>query len=334
MKPYLVDVPVRVAIWIRTDCQRKQFEVLKKARPSVLFLQSDGGRNETEWEAIRKNRSIFETEIDWDCTVYKLYEEENLGLYTMGAKVARFIWERVDRCIFLEDDILPSASFFQYCADLLEKYKDDYRVSRICGMNHMGRCENVSTDYFFSRHGSVWGTATWRRTYVMRDWNFNYGNDPYVMGLLRENAKNNHFFLKKAEGYVRNKYHENHVAGGEFFHGFAVYGYHQLQIIPKVNLVSNIGCTADAAHSASLKLLAKGTQRMFNMPVYEMSFPMKHMEYMIPDIAYEKRVEKIGGYNSLLTTFYRRLEHYVRVMLYGNTWERIKKRIKKKRIET
>ena len=132
LKPYLVDVPVRVNIWIRPECQRKQFEVLKQARPSIIFLQSDGGRNEKEWEAIRKNRKIFEEEVDWDCTIHKLYEEENQGLYTMGKKVSKYIWEHVDRCIFLEDDFIPAVSFFQYCAELLEKYKDDTRISCIC----------------------------------------------------------------------------------------------------------------------------------------------------------------------------------------------------------
>ena len=28
LKPYLVDVPVKVSIWIREECQRKQFEIL------------------------------------------------------------------------------------------------------------------------------------------------------------------------------------------------------------------------------------------------------------------------------------------------------------------
>ena len=65
LKPYLVDVPVRVNVWIREECQRKQFEVLKQARPSIMFLISDGGRNEKEWEAIKNNRAIFDNEIDW-----------------------------------------------------------------------------------------------------------------------------------------------------------------------------------------------------------------------------------------------------------------------------
>lgn len=58
MKPYIVDVPVRINIWIRPDCQSKQFEITKMARPSTIFLQSDGGRTDGEWEAIYSNREI------------------------------------------------------------------------------------------------------------------------------------------------------------------------------------------------------------------------------------------------------------------------------------
>lgn len=85
-RPFLVDVPVRVNIWIRPQCQRAQFEVLKKACPSIMIIQSDGGRNEKEWEAIKQNRMLFDDEIDWNCCVYKLYEESNQGLYAMGGK--------------------------------------------------------------------------------------------------------------------------------------------------------------------------------------------------------------------------------------------------------
>ena len=164
-KPYLVNVPVKINIWIRPECQRKQFEVLKQARPSILFVTSDGGRTEKEWEAIYANRKLYDKQIDWNCTVYKLYMDENLGMYAMGKKRAELVWNNVDRCVSLEDDIIPSVSFFRYCAELLEKYKDDQRIECICGMNHLGKCENVHSDYFFSRQGSIWGTATWKRVY-------------------------------------------------------------------------------------------------------------------------------------------------------------------------
>ena len=114
LKPYLVDVPVRLNICIRPESQRKQFEILKEARPSIMFLISDGGRNEREWDAIKQDRALFDNEIDWDCTVYKLYEDENRGLYTMSRKGSELIWSHVDRCIFLEDDHLVSVSYFKF----------------------------------------------------------------------------------------------------------------------------------------------------------------------------------------------------------------------------
>lgn len=331
LKPYLVDVPVRINIWIRPECQRQQFEVLKKARPSIIFLQSDGGRNETEWEAIYQNRKIFETEVDWDCTIYKLYETENQGLYAMGQKVSKFIWERVDRCIFLEDDHVPSVSFFQYCAELLERYKDDSRITCICGMNHLGKCENVSSDYFFSRQGSIWGTATWKRAVAMRDRSFSYGKDEYVMKLLKQRARHNKKFLRRAEAYAKQKYYEGHVAGGEFFIEFAMYAHNQLQIIPKVNMIKNVGATENSAHADNIKNMPRGLRKVFNMQTYEMEFPMKHTDYVIPDVAYEKKRNRIMGYNCPVISFYRKVESAIRAIIRGTFFSKLKKKLKKRK---
>ena len=66
----------------------------------------------------------------------------------MGRKATDFIWQHVDRCIFLEDDQIPAVCFFQYCAELLEKYKNDMRIDRICGMNHLSQCANVLARFF------------------------------------------------------------------------------------------------------------------------------------------------------------------------------------------
>ena len=333
MKPWLVDVPVRVNVWIRPACQKAQFEILKQARPSVMFLISDGGRNEKEWEAIYKNRKLFDEGIDWDCKVYKLYEDKNNGLYTMGRKVADFIWARVDRCIFLEDDILPSVSFFKYCAELLERYKDDLRVDGICGMNHLGKSENVNSDYFFSRQGSIWGTATWRRAVKMRDPEFSYKDDPYILELLKNRTRHNPTFKKKIFGYASNPNHDGHVAGTEFFRAFAMYGQNQLQIIPKKNLISNIGCTEDSAHSDSLKNLPRGIRRVFNMKTYELEFPLKHPKFVIPDVEYEKKRNRIMGYNTPIIAFYRKCERAIRKIISGDIKAVLKKIFGAKTIE-
>ena len=332
MKPYLVDVPVRVNIWIRPECQKRQFEIIKQARPSMLFLQSDGGRNEKEWEAIYSNRKLIEDGIDWECKIIKIYESENQGLYEMGQKVSQIIWSQVDRCIFLEDDQLPSVCYFRFCAELLEKYKDDKRVECICGMNQLGEYTECSSDYFFSRQGSIWGIAQWKNRYEDRN-KYEYANDDYILKLLKQRTRNNKIAWNRLSAYAQQKNYEGHVAGAEFWIEFDMYAQNRVQIIPKVNMISNIGTTEDSAHAAELKLLPKGIQKVFHTKTYEIKFPLKHPEYVIPDVFYENKRNCVMGYNKPLINFGRKIERVYRILRYNGVKSLLDKMTKKQIIE-
>lgn len=327
---YGVDVPVKMNIWIRTECQKRQFEVIKKVRPSILFIQSDGGRNDKEWEAIYTNRQMIDDGIDWECSVYRLYEEKNNGLYAMGKKTVELIWNTVDRCIFLEDDQIPSESFFRYCAELLEKYKDDQRIECICGMNHLEKCENVSSDYFFSRQGSIWGTATWKRVYDERN-SFAYGKDDYVLSLLKQRTKHNKTAWKRLKAYAENEFYEGHVAGGEFWYEFDMYSQNRVQIIPKYNMISNIGCTADSSHADVIDKMPRGIRKIFNMKSYEISFPLKHPQYVIPDVEYEKARNRIMGYNNTFVKCLSFFEECLISIKYGEFFDFLNDHIKSRK---
>lgn len=317
MKTYLVDVPVRVNIWIRFDCLKKQFDVLKIARPSVIFVQSDGGRNESEWNEIFKGRELYDKNIDWDCRVYKLYENVNNGMYEMAKKTYGLIWSKVDRCIMLEDDIIPSVSFFQYCAELLEKYKEDQRIECICGMNHLGVYKDVNSDYFFSRQGSIWGYATWKRVFEGRS-SLDYVKDEYVKKILKQRTRHNKIAWKRIMGYLEHETYEGHVPGNEFWYEFDMYSQNRLQIIPKYNMISNIGCNEKATNSAELRRIPHGLRKVFNMVIYDINFPIKHPQYVMPDIEYEKERNKIMAYNTPCLLLMRRLEKFILEFRYGN----------------
>ena len=328
-KPYLVDVPVRVSVWIRPEAQRKQFEVLKEARPSTMFLISDGGRNEAEWEALRQNRAIFENEIDWECTVYKIFEEKNNGLYTMSRKGADLIWSKVDRCIFLEDDNIVSVSYFKYAAELLEKYKDDTRIVSICAMNHAGVWEKASSDYFFSERGPICGQAMWKRSYESRDLSLEYAKDSYVMNLLRKKLKGTSDFWNTVEGYAKNPIFGGHIPGGEFLSRLLVHSQHQLYVVPKYNMMSNIGCTENSEHAAEYKLLPHDVRKIFNAKTYEYEFPLKHPEYVIPDGDYLEYEEKVLCKNRPIGAFFRKVETlflYFKYRGIKGVWRKIKKK--------
>lgn len=316
MKEYLVDVPVKINIWIRPEFQVKQFDVIKKARPSILFIQSDGGRNKKEREIIQQNRDYIDKNIDWNCKVYRLYENNNNGLYAMAQKMNNLIWSNVDRCIFTEDDQIPSISFFRFCAELLEKYKNDTRVECICGVNQEGISKNVSSDYFFSKQGSIWGIATWKRVAELHSC-FDYKDDIYIQKLLKYRTRRNKYAWKRIVGYGNKKYYNGHVAGTEFWIDFDMYAQNMVQIIPKKNLISNIGTGDNAEHSSKIEYIHPRIRNVFNAPTYELSFPLRHPKYMIPDHDYEKYRNRIHAYGSkvrkyeyALYSFFSALFHF------------------------
>lgn len=329
MKPFLVDVPVKINIWIRPLCQRKQFEVIREARPSILFIQSDGGRNEEEWETIRQNRKMIEEGIDWDCTVYKIYEDHNNGLYAMIDKVGEYVWKRVDRCILLEDDSIPSISFFKFCAELLEKYKDDTRIECICGFNILNKWEKASSDYFFTRQGSIWGFATWRRVYEEYG-NFTYGQDDYTMNLLKVQTKGNSAAWRQLNGYSKQDIFDGHPAGIEFYTQFHMYSQNRLQIVPKYNLIECMGADKLSYHEVPIDQTPKGMRCLYNSATYEYKFPLKHPQFVIPDVEFEKKRNRVMAKGHPFVQFYRNIEKAFYKIRAGETkfvMQKIKKKI-------
>lgn len=311
----LVELPVFVRIWIRPNLQREQFEIIREARPSVLFLVSDGGRNDDERERIAQSRAVFD-DIDWDCDVYQLYWCMNVGMYTSASQSADFIWERADRCVWLEDDIMPSVSAFRFWAEMLDKYEDDKRVLGVCAMNHEGISEDVKSDYFFSREASIWGMGIWRRTYNIRSLGFEFANDPYLINRMEENASLNPDFNRRLRGYASGSLYEGHAATGEFWNAFSALVANQLYIVPKKNMISNRGCRADSAHADEIRLLPKGMRRVFDMERHELEFPLKEPLYIVPDIRYQKAVYRIMGVGHPLVIFHRRVQRALRILVF------------------
>lgn len=310
---WLVDIPVSVMIWTRPDLQREQFEVLRKARPSVLFLISDGGRNKHEAALIAESRAVF-NDIDWRCTVHKLFWDSNQGMYSVSRQASSYKWKNADRMILLEDDIIPSVSYFRFCKEMLDKYEDDLRVLGVCGMNHEGVTKGASSDYIFSREASIWGMAIWRRTIENR--NFTYSGNDYALRTISESAQLNPDFQKRLLGYANSDIYEGHISNGEFWYAFDVFAQNQLYIVPTKNLVSNKGCTSNATHSAELKTLPKGIQRVFNMDTYELEFPLKNPQFITPDIRYQKTVYRIMGVGHPLVRTHRRISRALRILRY------------------
>ena len=108
------------------------FERIAEAKPEKLFVIADGPRNVTEVESCQRARAVLDR-VDWDCEVSRNFSEENLGCGRRVSTGIEWVFSEVEEAIFLEDDTVPSASFFPYCAELLQRYRHDERVMTISG---------------------------------------------------------------------------------------------------------------------------------------------------------------------------------------------------------
>ena len=135
--PNKIDVSVLLIFFCRVEKTKEVFAAIKEARPARLYLYQDGPREtvKSDGEELQKCRQIV-SEIDWDCEVHTFYQEKNLGCDPSEYIAQRWFFDNEEMGIILEDDDVPSQSFFPFCKELLDKYRNDKRVNMICGMNN------------------------------------------------------------------------------------------------------------------------------------------------------------------------------------------------------
>lgn len=316
MTDFKYDVPVAIVFFNRPACLKEVFEAVANAKPSKLFLIQDGARegNAKDAENIQKCREIVE-QIDWNCQVTKIYSDVNLGC---GKRVSSGITEAfktVDRLMILEDDCVPSESFFPLCQDLLERYKDDPRINMISGMNHLGEYACGGNDYFFCKTGAIWGWATWKRVWDLYDYEMKFMSDTYTMDCFKKSLVANiqkKRMLKMGEARYAEFMAGKRLSAWTYQFAMLAHLYSQMIIVPRVNMVSNIGAGTEATHGTNqYRHEPKQTQRILNMQANELQMPLHHPTYIIPDAQYDNRLWRIMGYAWYIKPF-RKIERKLR----------------------
>ena len=94
---------------------------------------------------------------------------EQPGVRAAAGSGISWVFEQVDEAIILEDDCVPDPTFFRFCEELLEKYREDERVINIEASNWQWPPPPSHSSYFFSIFNITWGWATWRRAWQYYD---------------------------------------------------------------------------------------------------------------------------------------------------------------------
>jgi hypothetical protein len=238
--------PVVLFLFRRPDTTRQVFSTIRQARPSTLFLISDGPRpgNDKERDLCEESKRVV-SEVDWPCAVTRIYSETNLGLRERILTGLDEVFEIVDQAIILEDDCLPTESFFSFCNSLLERYKTSPEVALISGFN-FAPTSRKNSDYFFSKHSGIWGWATWGRLWrsfrqapQVETWSTEELNA--VRHTFTDRARFSEFVRLAQKGATLNTW--------DISLSMWIRQQNMLTVVPRTNLISNIGFGGEATHT-------------------------------------------------------------------------------------
>ncbi len=281
----VLNTPVVLTIFSRRDIVERVLAAIRKAGPKRLYVIGDAGRTPEESEKVKEVRFLI-AEIDW-CEVRTNYAEENMGPKKRLATGISWAFEQEERAIVLEHDCLPDPSFFPFCEELLERYKDDERVMHIGGNNFfsaVGARYECPDSYFFTHIPHIWGWATWRRA-----WKY-YDVDVKRWPEARERNLLNNVFRDPAVAFRWSsrfqEYYEGKIESWDGQWSFAVLSQGGLCINPSVNLVSNIGFGKEAFSTKNV------SARIAEVPTAALNFPLAHPEFLVADELAEHLTQK------------------------------------------
>lgn len=279
-EPYVLETPVLFLVFNRPETTRRVFAQIRRARPPRLYVASDGPRADRDGESavVQSVRETVLAGVDWPCEVKTLFRDRNLGCKLAVSEAISWFFDQETMGVILEDDCLPSLSFFSYCETLLNVYKDDNRIFIINGYNYRQSWHPEQYDYFFSNFGGCWGWASWRRA-----WN-HYDPEMKDLALFAAQGCFEDLLGRKvghARKIVLQQTCRNHGDSWAYPWGFARHKNNGLACVPAKSLIANIGFGANATHTRR--------NRGGNIEAQEISFPLQHNSFMVPDRAYDAR---------------------------------------------
>jgi hypothetical protein len=114
-----LSTPLLFLVFNRLDTTKKVFEEIRRAKPNKLYVAADGPRNDQEKDKTDAVRKYILENIDWKCKVKTLFREKNLGCKYAVSGAIDWFFNNEEMGMILEDDCLPSQSFFRFCQDML-----------------------------------------------------------------------------------------------------------------------------------------------------------------------------------------------------------------------
>jgi hypothetical protein len=281
-----VRTAVALILFRRPERTARVFERIRDARPDKLVLIADGPRpgNQDDLRGCEAARAVVER-VDWSCDVVRDFADENLGLKRRIASGLDRIFEETAEAIILEDDCLPHPTFFRYCEELLQRYRDDERVAHVSGSQLLPDPPETAS-YHFSRYVHIWGWATWRRAWQLFDVDL---TDWHATPKAERAGRLRRMFDTDDErrywGWAWD--HSDEIDNWDHQWAFTCLSRGLLAANPNRNLISNIGFGEEATNATA------DPYELAGRPLEGLSFPLDHPPEVRPDLAADTSASRL-----------------------------------------
>src|ERR1019366_2880294 len=239
--------PVALFVFNRPQLTTKVYERIRAARPKRFLVVADGPRpiRPEDADLCLGSRAIVSAP-DWPCELLTNFADENLGCRRRLSSGLDWVFQQSSEAIVLEDDCLPCASFFHFCSEMLNCYRDDIRIMHVSGDNYQDGRRRGKASYFFSRYPLSWGWASWSRAWRHYDVNVSAWPTAYRERWL-ESIMDSPREIRYWEA-IFDRLYRGQIDTWDYQWVFACWRQGGLSILPNENLVSNIGAGPDATH--------------------------------------------------------------------------------------
>lgn len=281
--------PVLLITFCRPSHAARVLERIREARPPSLYVACDGPRpGRDDDNANVKTIHEMVARIDWCANIKTLYREKNLGCGLAVSEAITWFMAEEGEGIILEDDCLPDPTFFRFCGEMLDRYRNTTNIMQVAGYNLLSGKYDAGSDYHFSHFGWQWGWATWKRAW-----------DYFDLSMASWPAFKRHGFHRIHPFFSRRTWvFDNTYAGKintwdyQWDYAFAINS--GLAVVPTYSLIENIGFGANATHGTDVK-----DANYYRVPVHSLVFPLKHSQFLFPAPRYDRMLIKATGPRTL-----------------------------------
>lgn len=282
-------LPVLLITFVKLDTTLQVLEAIREYQPKKLYISSDYGRegkviqekqiSEKEW--IDQIRVTILGQIDWECEVETLFFSENQGCKNGVSSAISWFFDHEEMGIILEDDTLPNQSFFLFCEEMLERYKNNQKIFMVSGWSALDfdieAKNSLKEDYYFSKYNHIWGWASWRRAWKLYQKEFIDFEKEFLQLEFDSNQEKNYWYK------ILKAYSQDKIDTWDYPWTYTMWKHRGLSVYPKNNMIHNIGLNHnDATHTI-------GESKFENMKIYPTKAPIKHCDAIRRNIALDKK---------------------------------------------